>query len=66
MARICYVEPSTVTDPQIAGLLEESRIYGTPRLESQAIRAHVPAASLADLAPQIARQLTEPDTSLAG
>jgi AhpD family alkylhydroperoxidase len=43
MSRISYVEPSTVTDPGLAALLEESRTYGTPRLESQAIRAHVPA-----------------------
>ena len=43
MPRISYVEPSTVTDPELAELFEESRRYGTPRLESQAIRAHVPA-----------------------
>jgi AhpD family alkylhydroperoxidase len=43
MPRISYVEPSTVTDPELAALLDESRRHGTPRLESQAIRAHVPA-----------------------
>src|SRR6266568_3692772 len=43
MARISYVEPDTITDPGLAAILEESRTYGTPRLESQAIRAHVPA-----------------------
>jgi AhpD family alkylhydroperoxidase len=43
MPRISYVEPSTVTDPGLAAILEESRTFGTPRLESQAIRAHVPA-----------------------
>lgn len=43
MARISYVDPSTVTDPGLAAVLEDSRIYGTPRLESQSIRAHVPA-----------------------
>jgi AhpD family alkylhydroperoxidase len=43
MPRISYVDPSTVTDPELAALLEESRTYGTPRIESQAIRAHVPA-----------------------
>src|ERR1035438_183136 len=43
MPRISYVEPSTVTDPGLAALLEESRTYGTPRLQSQAIRAHLPA-----------------------
>ena len=41
--RISYVDPSTVTDPELAAALEDSRTYGTPRLESQAIRAHVPA-----------------------
>jgi AhpD family alkylhydroperoxidase len=43
MARISYVDPSTVTDPALAAALEDSRTYGTPRLESQSIRAHVPA-----------------------
>ena len=43
MPRISYVEPSTVSDPELAAALEDSRTYGTPRLESQAIRAHVPA-----------------------
>jgi AhpD family alkylhydroperoxidase len=40
--RISYVDPTSVTDPELAGYLEDSRTYGTPRLESQAIRAHVP------------------------
>jgi alkylhydroperoxidase family enzyme len=43
MARISYVDPDSITDPELAGYLEDSRRYGTPRLESQAIRAHVPA-----------------------
>lgn len=43
MPRISYVDPDSVTDPELAGYLEDSRRYGTPRLESQAIRAHVPA-----------------------
>ena len=43
MPRISYVDPSTVTDPALVAALEDSRTYGTPRLESQAIRAHVPA-----------------------
>ncbi|HWG63773.1 MAG TPA: carboxymuconolactone decarboxylase family protein [Streptosporangiaceae bacterium] len=43
MPRISYVDPSTVSDPELAAFLEDSRTYGTPRLESQAIRAHVPA-----------------------
>ncbi|MEV6491973.1 carboxymuconolactone decarboxylase family protein [Actinoplanes sp. NPDC051633] len=43
MPRISYVDPDSVTDPELAGYLDDSRRYGTPRLESQAIRAHVPA-----------------------
>jgi AhpD family alkylhydroperoxidase len=43
LARISYVDPDSVDDPVLAAILEESRRYGTPRLESQAIRAHVPA-----------------------
>lgn len=43
MPRISYVDPSSVTDPELVEVLELSRTYGTPRLESQAIRAHVPA-----------------------
>jgi AhpD family alkylhydroperoxidase len=42
MPRISYVDPASITDPELAGYLEDSRTYGTPRLESQAIRAHVP------------------------
>lgn len=43
MPRITYVDPSTITDPELAGYLEDARLHGTPRPESQAIRAHVPA-----------------------
>jgi AhpD family alkylhydroperoxidase len=43
MARISYVDPAAVTDPVLAAALQDSRRHGTPRLESQAIRAHVPA-----------------------
>ncbi len=43
MARISYVDPESVTDPDLAAILEQSRRFGTPRLESQSIRAHVPA-----------------------
>jgi hypothetical protein len=43
MARISYVDPGTVTDPELVGYLADAREHGTPRLESQAIRAHVPA-----------------------
>ena len=43
MPRISYVRPEDVTEPDLVGLLQDSRIYGTPRPESQSIRAHVPA-----------------------
>jgi len=43
MPRISYVNPDSITDPELAGYIADSRRYGTPRVESQAIRAHVPA-----------------------
>lgn len=43
MARIPYADPLAVTDPEIRGYLELARREGTPRPESQAIRAHNPA-----------------------
>lgn len=42
MPRIPYVDVSSITDPQIRGYLERTRRQGTPRAESQAIRAHNP------------------------
>lgn len=42
MPRIPYVDLSSVTDPEILGFLEQARCAGTPRPESQAIRAHNP------------------------
>ena len=42
MPRIPYVNPETVTDPEIHEYLERARREGTPRPESQAVRAHVP------------------------
>ena len=42
MARIPYVTPETISDPEIRGYLERARLEGTPRPESQAVRAHVP------------------------
>jgi len=42
--RISYVDPATITDPAMLSELERCRRVGTPRPESQAIRAHVPAA----------------------
>lgn len=42
MPRIPYSDISGATDPEILGYLEDARLHGTPRPESQAIRAHVP------------------------
>jgi hypothetical protein len=51
MARISYVDLATVTDPELLGDMEHSRIYGTPRPETQAIRFHVPAVAKAFMRP---------------
>ena len=42
MARISYVDPATVTDPQIREWLDEAIAAGRPGPENQAIRAHQP------------------------
>jgi alkylhydroperoxidase family enzyme len=41
--RISYVDPSTIADPAMLAELDRCAREGTPRPESQAIRAHVPA-----------------------
>ena len=43
MPRIPYVDPASIADPEIRDYLELARREGTPRPESQAIRAHNPA-----------------------
>ena len=43
MPRIPYADLSRINDPEVLGYLEDARLHGTPRPESQAIRAHVPA-----------------------
>ena len=43
MPRIPYPDLAGIDDPEIEAALERARRYGTPRPESQAIRAHVPA-----------------------
>jgi hypothetical protein len=43
MARIPYFAVDTLRDPELIGYLEHAARHGTPRPESQAIRAHVPA-----------------------
>lgn len=42
MARISYVDPAIIEDPQIRGWLEEAIKKGKPGPENQAIRAHQP------------------------
>jgi alkylhydroperoxidase family enzyme len=42
MPHISYVDPDGIDDPEIKGYLEHARRHGTPRPESQAIRAHNP------------------------
>ena len=41
--RISYVDPATITDEKMLAELDRCRREGTPRPESQSIRAHVPA-----------------------
>ena len=42
MARISYVDPSAIDDPQIREWLDEAVRAGRPGPENQAIRAHQP------------------------
>ena len=42
MARLSYVDPDTLNDPEVRQWLEESRRDGRPGPENQAIRAHQP------------------------
>lgn len=42
MPNISYVDPATVTDPELQEIMERARVHGTPRPESQAIRLHHP------------------------
>jgi len=42
--RISYVDPATISDSAMLAEFERCAREGTPRPESQAIRAHVPAA----------------------
>jgi alkylhydroperoxidase family enzyme len=41
--RIPYADLSSIDDPEVHEILERARRVGTPRPESQAVRAHVPA-----------------------
>ncbi len=40
MPRIPYADPAAITDAEVLGYLNLARREGTPRPESQAIRAH--------------------------
>ena len=51
MARISYVDVDTITDAELLADMEHSRLYGTPRPETQAIRFHVPAVAKAFMRP---------------
>ena len=42
MPRISYVDPASLTDPELVEEMAFSRRYGTPRPETQSIRSHVP------------------------
>jgi hypothetical protein len=42
MARISYVDPRTITDPEVRQWLDEAVAAGRPGPENQAIRAHQP------------------------
>ena len=41
--RISYVDPASIADPEMLAELDRCAREGTPRPESQAVRAHVPA-----------------------
>jgi hypothetical protein len=51
VARISYIDPDAITDPELAEDMEFSRRYGTPRPETQAIRFHVPDVAKAFMLP---------------
>ena len=43
MPNISYYPVEELTDTELRGYIEHAARYGTPRPESQSIRAHVPA-----------------------
>ena len=47
MARISYVDPASLADPELVRYLEDARRFGTPRPETQSIRSHVPTVAKA-------------------
>lgn len=47
VARVSYVDPDRLTDPELRAFMEQAQRFGTPRPETQAIRSHVPAVAKA-------------------
>jgi hypothetical protein len=47
VARISYVDPASLTDPELIEEMAFSQRYGTPRPETQSIRSHVPTVAKA-------------------
>ena len=47
MARLPYVDPASLTDPELVRYLDDAQRFGTPRPETQSIRSHVPAVAKA-------------------
>jgi hypothetical protein len=41
VARISYVRPEELTDPELIEYMRQSQRFGTPRPETQSIRSHV-------------------------
>ena len=56
--RISYVDPVSIADAAMLAELDRCRREGTPRPESQAVRAHVPGGVLG-LRQQLARRVQE-------
>lgn len=47
MARISYLHPDSLSDPELRAFMEQAQRFGTPRPETQSIRSHVPAVAKA-------------------
>jgi len=42
MARISYVKPEDIADPELRDAMRQAMLHSTPRPEIQAVRAHQP------------------------
>lgn len=42
MARISYINPDDIKDPELRDALHQAMLHSTPRPEIQAVRAHQP------------------------